>query len=91
MVRRIPLLVPVLMLLIAGPLYAAGEGQEDLDKATEAKFSAETVGDLSEVIRLADSALKKGLDESNTEFARKILSSTLVQRGPRCRSASAIR
>ena len=32
------------------------------------------------MIRLSESALKKGLDKANTEFAQKLLASTLVQR-----------
>jgi len=64
----------------ASAARAANEGQEDLDKATEAKLSASTLSDLGEVIRLAESALQKGLDESNTEFADKLLVSALVQR-----------
>jgi tetratricopeptide (TPR) repeat protein len=60
---------------------AANEGQGDLDKATEAKLNANTIGDLDEVIGLAESALKKGLDEGNTQFAKNLLASTLVQRG----------
>src|SRR3972149_3698422 len=60
---------------------ADNEGQEDLHKATEAKLSATTISDLAEVIRLTESAMQKGLDESNTQFAAKLLASTLVQRG----------
>ncbi len=60
---------------------ASGEGQEDLDKATEAKLNATTVSDLSDVIRLTENALKKGLDEANADFANKLLSSSLFQRG----------
>ena len=60
---------------------AAGEGQDDLDKATEAKLSAETVSDLGEVIRLGESSLKKGLDDENTAFAKAIVAAALIQRG----------
>ena len=67
--------------LCGSRLFAANEGQEDLDKATEAKLDATTITDLAGVIDLAESALKKGLDEQNTEFAKKLLASTLVQRG----------
>ncbi|MGA2061391.1 MAG: family 16 glycoside hydrolase [Thermoguttaceae bacterium] len=64
----------------AAAVRAADNGQEDLDKATELKLSATTVTDWGEVIRLTESALEKGLDKSNTEFANKLLASTLVQR-----------
>jgi len=60
---------------------AENEGQEDLDKAAEAKISAKTLSDLTEVIRLTESALEKGLDEDNTRFAENLLVSTLIQRG----------
>jgi tetratricopeptide (TPR) repeat protein len=70
----------ILLACVTGSLRAAGEGQADLDKATDTKLSATTISDLSEVIRLSESALKKGLDKANTEFAQKLLASTLVQR-----------
>ena len=65
---------------IASSARAGDDGQEDLDKATEAKLTANNLTDWGEVIRLAESALEKGLDKSNTEFANKLLASTLVQR-----------
>ena len=60
---------------------AANEGQADLDKATEAKLNAKSLSDLDEVVRLAESALQKGLDEGNAQFAKSLLVSTLVQQG----------
>ncbi len=81
MYKLIQTVLPVILLVsLAGPLLAAGEGQADLDKATDIKLNANTISDLSEVIRLAESALQKGLDKANTEFAQKLLASTLVQR-----------
>jgi len=76
----------MLALLIAGilggsPALAQNKGQEDLDKATEAKLTASKMSDLAEVIRLCESALAKGLDEENTKFAKQLLASTLIQRG----------
>src|SRR5689334_14234980 len=55
-------------------------GQEKLDQATEAKLSAEDVGDLNKVITLCQEALEAGLDDANTKFANELLSSTLTQR-----------
>jgi tetratricopeptide (TPR) repeat protein len=82
MIRSIAWLTAfVLALSLAFPLLAANEGQEDLDAATEAKLNASTLSDLDEVIRLSESALKKGLDEGNSQFANGLLASTLVQRG----------
>jgi tetratricopeptide (TPR) repeat protein len=69
-----------LFVFAAGSLRAADSGQEDLDKATEAKLTAETTTDLGEVIRLTESAIGKGLDEANAEFAKKLLISTVIQR-----------
>ena len=66
--------------LSAGPIFAAGKGQDDFDKATQLKLSANTISDLGEVIRLTESALDKGLDESTAAFAKKVLASTLIQR-----------
>lgn len=55
-------------------------GQDDLNSATEAKLSAETFNDLGEVVRLCESALEKGLDEENSQFAKHLLAASLVQR-----------
>jgi len=67
--------------LHAGPARAENEGLDDLNKAMEQKLVAEKLGDLAEVIRLADSALEKGLDKDNTEFAKSLLASALYERG----------
>jgi len=56
-------------------------GQADLDKAIELKLNASTFSDLGEVIRLCESAIEKGLDETNTEFAKQLLGATRFQRG----------
>ncbi|QDU54481.1 tetratricopeptide repeat protein [Aeoliella mucimassa] len=59
-------------------------GQEDLDKATELKLTMNNGGDgrqISEVIQLLASALKKGLDDESTKFAQQMLASTLMERG----------
>ena len=68
------------VLFAAGGVSAAGNGQDDLDKAEEARITATTMADLGEVIRLAESALKKGLDQPNAEFAKRLLASALFQR-----------
>ena len=60
---------------------AENEGQADLDKATQQKLGAQTAGDLTEVIQLCESALKKGLDKGNAAFANDLMASALVQRG----------
>jgi tetratricopeptide (TPR) repeat protein len=66
---------------VASYAIASTEGQADLDKATEVKLDAKTVSDLNEVIELIESALKKGLEPANVEFANRLLSATLFDRG----------
>ncbi len=63
------------------PARAANEGQADLDKATELKLGAQSSGDLTDVIQLCESALKKGLDKNNITFANNLMASALTQRG----------
>lgn len=58
---------------------AESGGQADLDKATSLQIGAKSLSDLEQVIRLCESALKKGLDEGNAKFANQLLSSTLYQ------------
>jgi len=70
-----------LLLLPVAIVQAENEGQADLDKATEKKLEAKTLGDLGEVIMLCESALEKGLDDGSTAFAKQLLGSTLLQRG----------
>lgn len=73
--------LPVFLTLAVTALAnAAGRGQEDLDKAVEARLNIAALGDYAKVIRLADSALGKGLDATNTAFAKKLLASVLLER-----------
>jgi tetratricopeptide (TPR) repeat protein len=65
---------------LAVPARAQNEGQADLDQATEAKLTAENLDDLGEVVTLTERALDKGLDDSNTAFAKELLAATLLQR-----------
>jgi tetratricopeptide (TPR) repeat protein len=60
---------------------AENEGQADLDKATEQKLGAQTPNDLADVIKLCESALKKGLDKGNAAFANDLMASSYTQRG----------
>lgn len=73
-------LVVAMASLMATTARAENEGQDDLDEAIEAKLTATDLKDLGKVIELSESALEKGLDESNQELAKNLLSSTLVQR-----------
>jgi tetratricopeptide (TPR) repeat protein len=74
-------LVLLAVALAAGPARAQNDGQADLDKATEAKWDAKTLSDLDEVVRLCETALEKGLDKGNTQFANTLLAATLAERG----------
>jgi len=80
---RLILAAGVLAILVTpGRVWAEGAGQEDLDRATELQLNKpKTIDELSEVIRLVESALEKGLDEGHADFARSLLAAALVQRG----------
>ncbi len=85
MVHRkfLPCLLFLVAIVAAGSLRADEQenaGQEKLDQATEIKISAETAGDLNDVITLCREAIQEGLDEANKSFANDLLSSTLTQR-----------
>ncbi len=71
-------LAAALALPIAGA-RAENEGQEDLDKAIELQVAAESLADLEAVAKQCESALEKGLDEANQQFAKQLLSSTLYR------------
>ena len=73
-------LLTLIVFAAANTALAANEGQELLDQATEKRLEAQTPQDLSEVIRLAEEAIKKGLDDTNKQFANNLLSGTLLQR-----------
>jgi tetratricopeptide (TPR) repeat protein len=70
-----------LCLALAAGRAAADEGRADLDKATQLRIGATSLNDLSEVVRLCDSALAKGLDQNNVTFAKNLLAGALFQRG----------
>jgi hypothetical protein len=79
--RNVLLFACVAMMLACRAVRAdENSGQEKLDKATEIKLSAETAGDLNDVITLCQDALEAGLNESNTKFANELLAGTLTQR-----------
>ncbi len=72
------------MLLPAGALAQDDQDKQDgsaaLQKAMEAKLSAQTLTDLGEVIKQCEEALKAGLSEGDQEFCQSLLSSTLLER-----------
>ena len=81
LIRSTGFALGLILSLAAGRAMAQNEGQADLDKAIQMKIGANTVSDLSDVIRLCELAMKKGLDKNNLPFAKDLLASTLVQRG----------
>src|SRR5262245_45144585 len=86
-------ILSIALILVTGTIWAANEGQTDIEKRTEVKLEAETKGgeptlaDLEKVAGLCESALKKGLDEENTGFANRLLSSVLMQHAQKVCSA----
>lgn len=58
-------------------------GQGDLDEATVARIDAQSEEEMETVAALLGSALKKGLDEENASFAKKMLGSVLLQQSQR--------
>jgi len=83
--RRLLVSLAALAILAATPLAvpAQNAGQGDLDMATELQLTAETLGELEKVISLTESALDKGLDKGQTEFAKKMLAAALFQHANR--------
>jgi tetratricopeptide (TPR) repeat protein len=83
MKRYLPFALLFAALFVFAARLRAGEndGQEDLDKATEKKLSSENLDDLADVLKLCESAMKKGLSPANTQFANDLYTSTLLQRG----------
>jgi tetratricopeptide (TPR) repeat protein len=83
--RRLLLALIVLapLMIASRPAIAENPGQADLDMATDLQVTAETLGDLEKVVKLAESALTKGLDMGQQEFAKKLLGSTLYQHANR--------
>lgn len=69
-----------LCLSLVGVVRAENEGQTDLDRATEAKLNAQSIEDLTRVIKLCQDALDAGLDKANTQYATELLAGTLTQR-----------
>ena len=58
-------------------------GEEDLFEATQRKVNSQSFGDLKEVILLCESAIRKGLDAQNQEFAQQLIASTRFERASR--------
>jgi tetratricopeptide (TPR) repeat protein len=76
-----------LTVAVVAPALAENEGQADLDKALELNLTAKTDADLEKVETLAESALAKGLDKDNAEFAKQLLAATLYARAKQLTNA----
>ena len=63
----------------AGP----NAGEDDLFEATQRKVNSQSFGDLKEVILLCESAIRKGLDKQNRNFAKQLIASTRFERASR--------
>jgi tetratricopeptide (TPR) repeat protein len=82
--RRIAFATALLGFLSLAPLARAeGEGQADLDAATDLQVNAESLADLEKVSELIESALKKGLEKDQQDFAKRMLAATLYQHADR--------
>lgn len=79
--RLLRLLAMLLWMLCPLAALAENEGQAELDQAIEAKLSAESLEDVGKTIELTQQAIAKGLDEENTQFAKRLLASLYIQRG----------
>ncbi|MDA7978739.1 MAG: tetratricopeptide repeat protein [Pirellulales bacterium] len=66
--------------LIAQDKQDQEKGEAALQKATEAKLSAQSLTDLGEVVKHCEEALKAGLRDDDKEFCESLLSSTLLER-----------
>lgn len=84
---RIGLAFVFVLLLFPALARAENEGQSDLDKATELQLKAESLADLEKIADLCESALTKGLDEGNKQFATQLLTSTLYEHAARLSGA----
>ncbi len=71
---------------LSAPAFGQDEGQADLDKATELRLSAKSPQDLQQVAELCDAAMRKGLSEENTKFAKQLASGALFDLSSRMAS-----
>ncbi len=76
-----PLLVfPLLLSLSVAPAWGqTEEGVPDLEQAFQAKIDATSPKDLDAVVKLCESAIKKGLDASGLEQANQLAASALFE------------
>ena len=58
-------------------------GRQALDRATELKLQAKTLGDLDQVIKKAEEALARGLSEDDQDFARELIAASHFEKAQR--------
>ncbi len=78
----VAVILSLLMLLACGASAVVAEenkGLDDLDKATDLQLRVQNLQDIDQVVSLCESALEKGLDKDNTEFAKQLIVSSLWQ------------
>ncbi|QDS97500.1 tetratricopeptide repeat protein [Adhaeretor mobilis] len=82
LIRLPACLLTCLLSLAAIPTvsYAEGPGQHDFDEALRNRITGQGMRDLNGVIELLESALDKGLDMENSDFAEGMLSSAHFER-----------
>ena len=56
------------------------DGESDFEEACRLKLNLDSIEKLKEIIGLTESALKKGLDESDSAAAKKMIAATYVQK-----------
>ncbi len=67
-------------LIMSGSSWAQDNpGSDDLDKAFVDKVSAQTLKELDAVVKLCESAIKKGLDESGVVQAKRLAAASLYE------------
>jgi tetratricopeptide (TPR) repeat protein len=80
--QRLAVITTAAVALAAAPaVYAEGNGQADLDEALRVKVGADgNLRELNQVVELLETALDKGLDVENSDFAEQVLSESLLER-----------
>ena len=58
-------------------------GQGDLDEAMRLRVTAQSMADLERIIELGESAIRKGLDDDNRQFAQQMVAAGLYQHAMR--------
>lgn len=78
--QRLGIVLVAVTIGASGTAWADSPGRQDLDDAMRAKVNAEGLPQLNEVIDLLESALDKGLDAEDSDFAETMMSDALMQR-----------